>query len=167
MPPKPPRVYVVKEVLVILGKHSIRLYNELFTRSVHLNLRLLPISLGDGEFRALVRLDLVNDIILAVEVDSQPHAILADLLYLYLTVTALDTKMIKNTMLIRRARGGVLVAEIAFGKSELYAPPFSEGIGLPVSHHRRGIACAYPTGAGFILYHSFFSASSSHAMLLK
>ncbi len=109
MPSEPPRIYVIEEILIIRRKHSIRFYNELLAGGIHLNLRLLPISLGDGEFRALVRLDLVNDIILAVEVNSQPHAILADLLYPYLSVAPLNAEMIKNTMLIRRSRGGVWI----------------------------------------------------------
>lgn len=109
MLPEARRIDFIKEIIVILGEHPVRLYNELLARRIHLNLRLLPISFRDREFLALVRLDLVDYIVLAVEVYSKPHPVFADALYPYLTVTTLDPEMIEDSMLISRTRRRVLI----------------------------------------------------------
>ena len=134
MSAEPCGIDLVKEVIVILGKHPIRLYNELFARRIHLNLRLFPIRLGDRKFGALVGLDLVDHIVLAVEVNTESHLILANSLYPYLTVTPLDAEVIEDAMLVCRTCGGVLIGEVILGQAELYVPPFGEGVGLPMSH---------------------------------
>ena len=90
MSPEARRIDFIEEIIVILGEHPVRLYNELFARRIHLNLRLLPIRFCDREFRALVRLDLVDYIVLAVEVYAKPHPVFSDALDPYLTVTTFD-----------------------------------------------------------------------------
>lgn len=109
MSPEARRIDFIEEIIIILGKHSVRLDDELFARGIHLNLRLLPIRLRDREFCALVRLDFVNDIVLAVEVDSESHSVLPYLFNSYLTVSTLDAEVVEDTMLIRRSRRRVLI----------------------------------------------------------
>lgn len=109
MSPETCRIDFIEEIIVILGEHPVRLYNELLARRIHLNLRLLPISLRDREFLALVGLDLVDHIVLAVEVYSKPHTVFADALDPYLTVTTLDSEIIENSMLVSRTRRRVLI----------------------------------------------------------
>lgn len=109
MSPEARRIDFIEEIIVILGEHPVRLYNELLARRIHLNLRLFPIRLGDRKFRALVRLDLVDYIVLAVEIYSKPHPVFADALYPYLTVTTLDSEMIEDSMLVSRTRRRVLI----------------------------------------------------------
>ena len=109
MSPETCRIDFIEEIIVILGEHPVALYNELFARRIHLNLCLLPIRLCDRKFRALVRLDLVDYIILTVEVYSKPHPVFADAFDPYLTVTPLDAEVVEDTMLIRRSRRRVLI----------------------------------------------------------
>ena len=109
MTPETCLIDFIEEIIVILGEHPVRLYNELLARRIHLNLRLLPISFRDREFCALVRLDFVDYIVLAVDVYSKPHTVFADALDPYLTVTAFDSEMIKDAMLISRTRRRVLI----------------------------------------------------------
>lgn len=145
MSAEPCGVDLVKEVIVILGKHPIRLYNELFARCIHLNLRLFPIRLGDRKFGTLVGLDLMDHIVLAVEVNTKSHLILANSLYPYLTVTTLYAEVIENAMLVCRTCGGVLIGEVILGQAELHVPPLGKGVGLPISHHCGGIATSKPS----------------------
>lgn len=109
MSPEARRIDFIEEIIVILGEHPVRLYNELLARRIHLNLRLLPIRFGDRKFRALVRLDLVDYIVLAVEVYSKPHPVFTDALDPYLTVTTFDAEMIEDSMLVSRTRRRVLI----------------------------------------------------------
>ena len=145
MPSESRRINVVEKVFVVFGKHSVRLDNELLAGGVHLDLCLLPIRLADSKPRALVRLDFVNDVVLAVEVDSESHPILSNLFNSYLTVAPLDAEMVKDTMLIRRSRRRVLICEVILGKTELHVPPLGEGVRIPIAHHSRRIARAEPT----------------------
>lgn len=109
MSPEARRIDFIEEIIVILGEHPVALYNELFARRIHLNLCLLPIRFRDRKFRTLVRLDLVDYIVLAVEVYSKPHTVFADALDPYLTVTTFDSEMIEDSMLVSRTRRRVLI----------------------------------------------------------
>ena len=145
MPSESRRINVVEKVFVVFGKHSVRLDNEFLAGSVHFDLCLLPIRLADSKLRALVRLDFVNDIVLAVKIHAEPHPILSNLFNSYLTVAPLDAEMVKDAMLIRRSRRRVLIREVILGKTELHVPPLCEGVRIPIAHHGCAIARAKPT----------------------
>lgn len=150
----------VKEIVVILGEHTIGVDHKLLTRCVHLYLCLLPVSFGHREPLAFVSLDLVDDVVLAVEVDTEADTVLPDPANADLSIPPANPEEIKNAVLVGRPRRRVLIAEIALGDPQFNVPPLGEGIGLPISHHYRGIGGTQPPGAGFIVNHNFFSASS-------
>ena len=155
MASKSSRINVVKEVLIILRKHPIRLYNELFTRGIHLNLRLLPIRFRYSKFGALVCLDLVDDIVLTVEIYTKPHTVFTDTLDTYLTVAPFDAEMIKDTMLVSRSCCSILIREAVLSDAELYVPPLGEGVSVPIPHDgcRIGSTLTKPTFSAMVSYH--------------
>jgi hypothetical protein len=112
MSPETSRINVTKEIVVVSLIKPVGFDYKPLSGGIHFHLSLLPICLGYGEFRALVRLNLVNNVVLTVKINSEPYTVFPDLLYSYLTVTSFDAKVVKYLVLICRPRRRVLILKI-------------------------------------------------------